>query len=714
MKLKGVSAFEQHVEKIVLVSVAGIFLIVIALQLLVQPNTVTVGQTTSTPGRAYDRVTERANDIRARMQSTEFVPPEVPATDLVTAFRQARTAPVAPVAPSFALGDRPDIRVGEGAVLVPTQDQPIAVVSVPPPTPPVAHSFWSTIDPGLVASSPEIAKLVPAAQPFDKVAVSCEVRFDGTALHKALQADPDGDAGPARGLPVQWYRDGVEVVALRLEREEQAATGEWTGLTQVPLPPGALDLAGEFEKEARSQGDLGLLVNDARRLAEDVRRPEFYRTIAGDPWVPPSEARRIAAGAAMPPDVQAEFRKLEAKKRELDGAQKALDRTKEPPKRTTTQPTGGGRRGSDPARQPDTRTDERDQEQRQKRIADAEAKVKKLNEELTASETTIRALGYDPETRAAVVIAETPAGETVSPLLDSRDVQLWAHDVTAEPGKTYRYRARVVVNNPVFGRGASLVPAQQDLARGPVLVGEPSEWSSPIAVLGEQYFFITSASEAADIDETERATAEVFRMFYGFYRKGLAPLEPGDTIAADVRLPEAAKLPVWDLAKLKAPAQPAAAPPSRTPPTRGAAEDAIILTPPQRSPTQPAEATPLPEGATPWSQPVRVALDIVLLDVAKPPTVTKAAIGGQGTARPQAFLRDATGRIMVRVPDNERTDVYDLLAESAKKGETQGEPPKPKVEEDPAKSIIERRRRREAEEPPGGSGGGGGGGGGGG
>ncbi len=714
MRIKGVSTFEQHVEKIVLISVSGIFLLVIALQLLVQPNTVTVGKGSAPPGRAYDPVASEAQKVRAKMLTTDFTPPDLSAADLVGEFRKALGAPVAPDGVRMALGSPIQVEGAAQDIVRIDGNTPIAEITVPAPTRPVANSFWSTIDPMLAAGNPEIAKILPAAQPFDKVAVSCEMRFDGGALLRALQADPDSEAGPIRALPLPWYRGVTEIIAVRLEREELTPTGEWTGLTEVPMPPGALNLQAEAEREARSQGDMGMWVGEARRLAEDVRRPLFYRTIAGEAWIPPSEARRMAAGALLPPEAQAEFRKLDLKGRDLENLRRALDRAKEPSKRAGAAPaTGGGEmvRSNPRAGERESRDSEREEATRQKKIADAEAKVKKATDEIGAIENTIRGMGFDPETRMGVVMAEAARGETRG-LLESPGVRLWAHDMTAEPGKTYRYRARVGVNNPVFGRAASLRAEQQELARRPVLMGEPSEWSDPVEVMADQYFFITSASEADELAGAQSARAELYRMFYGFYRKGTAGLEPGDAVASDrFTLPDPSKLLIWDPAKLKeaaAIAQPDQPPPAAVP---GGEEIVTLPTDPRGALPQPDAAAAIPQGAKSWDQPIRMALDVVLLDVALSPAATEAAIGGQqGRQRPQAYLRDGQGRIIIRVPDDDRTSaLYTRVADSSKKGESQGEPPKPKAEEPKPTGPRPPREPRDT-----GSGGGGGGGGGGG
>ena len=41
-------------------------------------------------------------------------------------------------------------------------------------------------------------------------------------------------------------------------------------------------------------------------------------------------------------------------------------------------------------------------------------------------------------------------------LLENADIRVYAHDMSAVPGKVYRYRVRVVCNNPYFGKDIML------------------------------------------------------------------------------------------------------------------------------------------------------------------------------------------------------------------------------------------------------------------
>lgn len=710
MKLKGVSAFEQHVEKIVLVVVSVILLAVVTMQFLLQPNRVTVGRAAPVPpGEAYRPVEALAEDLRRRIQDTQPALPEVPQVDLAAEFQRRREAPLAPQAPRVSLGRSIPLEgVAVAASAGAAGEAPVADLAIPAPTGAVAAALWSAIDPAEAIANPALMAMLPPEQPFDKVSVSVEGVFDGTALRRALMNDPDGESGPVRAVPSQWWLNSIEILAVRLQREELTDTGEWTNLVDVASPPGRVDVLDEVRKTVFSLPDLSEWVNEARIAAEDIRRPLFYPVIAGQPWVAPSEA--VKGAARRPPEVDREFRLRDQTAAQLAAAQDALDAARRGAG-IRPQPGEGGGRGragpgaGDPQRPAQPRTDPK--------VTFLEGRVKNLTDQLRKVDERIIALGYDPETGGKRE-ALAAAAQTFRALLDDAAVRLWMHDLTAEPGKTYRYRMHVAVNNPLYGRGAGLVADQQERSRQAVVLGEPSAWTDPVTVPPQTCYFITGASTAGELGGSVRATAEVYRMFYGFYRRGTVNLEPGDVIASDVRLPDKMLLPIWDLEKLRDPqAQPGFIPP---PPVPGGEGEIVpggrpgIVTPPGFPAPPPPPGDPqtptLPPGATPWEKPVAVAMTTFLLDVARAPIAGEAGLSGL-RERYQAFLRGPDGQIAVRYPDQDRdSDLYALVTTSAKEGETQGVPPEPEPEKTPIR--IPGREPRERQ-PEGGGGGGGGG-----
>lgn len=716
MKLKGVNPIEQHVEKIVLVSVSGVFLLVVAAQFLYEPNRINVGSGQAVPpGAAFHAAEEQAKQIAARMAATQIPDlPEAPNLDLVEQFRTRHSAPVAPPNLGIALGPAVKFQGDESAGAGAKGQVTIATAAVPAPANVVAAAFRSTIDPMESVITPELKPLLPTQQPMDKAAVSVAARFDGTALRTALAADPDG-AGPTVAIPGSWLRDGVEVLAVRLERQEQLPGGGWSEPVEVAPPPGRFDGASQV-KTVRATADMNDVLSEARVRTTEILRPAYYNTIAGPAWTPPSEVP--ADELARNPEVDRLVRQHRDLTNRIEGLRREITKLdQQAPAAPRNAGGGGGGKGGagaaggaqGPARDPNAgKADQR------KRLDDAVARVE---QDLAKVEDKLKELKVDATGKPLVgEPAAAPAGAAAKPLLDDPDIELWAHDLTVEPGKTYRYRVKVAINNPAFGRSASLVPEQQELAKMPLAFGQPSEWSTPVPVLKDQYYFIVSAAEVDEFGPA-RASAEVYKFFYGHYRKGSVTLEPGDMIAVSgLKLPEGSLLPIFDLEAAKA--EPGQAPVAPMPeqggrgaqPGPGAGKGGGAMPGPAPAPrnqqAEPAEAkVALAENAKPWTTPLNVLIEAYLLDVARSP----GAGEGAAATKSQAYLRDENGNIVVRTPEDERAaEVYRVVVASAKEGENQG---KPRELAEPAKQPFAQPIQQPGQVPPGkgGSGGTGGG-----
>jgi len=72
---------------------------------------------------------------------------------------------------------------------------------------------------------------------------------------------------------------------------------------------------------------------------------------------------------------------------------------------------------------------------------------------------------------------------------DRGDIKVWAHDLTATPGRTYRYRIRVIMFNPLAGYSNYL----ENIDRDTLQVGIAGPWSAPsepVTIEKEMYFFV--------------------------------------------------------------------------------------------------------------------------------------------------------------------------------------------------------------------------------
>ena len=124
-----------------------------------------------------------------------------------------------------------------------------------------------------------------------------------------------------------------------------------------------------------------------------------------------------------------------------------------------------------------------------------------------------------------------PQGEEAS-----QEIKVWAHDLTVEPGKTYRYRVIVSVLNPLF-RQSRVPESQQQEFFNQVALGpaeqelEASPWTEPVRVDPERYFFFIQGAPQNQI-----AQVEVWRVFNGRWRRDEFQVQPGDPIGGTMEV----------------------------------------------------------------------------------------------------------------------------------------------------------------------------------
>lgn len=533
MKLKGINPIEQHVEKIVLGLVAVVLLGVFAMQFLTQPNQVEVGTRAVSPAGIYLELENQAKMLDSQLKDASPALPDIKQTDLVErynlAFAPSTERPTALTAP-LARG----VNVGEtvGAEITTTAGpESVSVAAVPTTSAPMAVSQWATLDPYAVETVPAYKQFVPAQQPYDFASVSIEASFSGTALRESLLADG--------GIPRRfWQATGIAILGFEVERERLNADGSWSAAEAIVTPPGT-PVPTVAMGEQSGLPELTEVVSKATGVMPEIVRPMAPPTIAGPEWLPPSERVEVS---------QSTLTEGERLRRKLSRLQADLERLQNPPAGRGTRdpdPYGGGGGGKAPGNP----GSDRDQapmpgggsnDRVQKKIEQLRTEIEKIREDL-------RKLGEPDGTDPASTRPGDPrrgsqTGNTAPDLLEQASVQIWAHDLGVEPGATYRYRTRVVINNPLFRKGGQLDEndaALQAAANDPFARGQWSEWSAPVVVGAREYFFVSNADAQGAIQGGRpSATVEVFRVFYGHYRKSTLTLAPGDRVEATQRTPE--------------------------------------------------------------------------------------------------------------------------------------------------------------------------------
>lgn len=721
MKLKGIKPVEQHVEKAVLGVCGAAFVGALVWQLFLTKSEVKVGPASKPISAAFDPARDEARKLESKVGNASPELPEVPKLAIRDALRLGVELP-ATSGQAFALGAGPGVRVG--ADTGKPAGAAVALPVVPAPASVVAATYRNTFHPVEKLRTPALAALLPAEQPFDKASVSVEGTFDGVAFRSVLESDPDGPTGPATPVPINWWRDpaglpAVEILGVEMERKTirnpDGTVPSKEEVVVVPVSPGRSGLAAEetvptviamWERDARSAGDIPPLLDEVRAIGPVITRPTFYETIAGPDWERPREAA-VAIGendeARQQRSVKRQLAELDKDIAEIEGKLGSGGRrTGRETDRDRGPASGGGGRGG--RSQGGGRGGEREaapQELNESQRKALEENLKRAEERREQLVKKLESLGGKDEgpTQDDLDALETP-------WLDNAKIDVWSHDLTVQPGAVYQYRMRLVVNNPMFGRG--LQDDQKALAEQKLLRGTWSEWTTPVTIDRDREFFVTSAVDTDPVTGRPKAMAEVFVFYYGYYRSQGGSFEPGDKLNLRVNLPDELKLADMKvLEELFNKGQVPGIAPIVRPQDRDAQPGGgrgRVVNPEDRETGRPGQNQPMAaEALMSIAGPKFVAtgVDSVLLGV--------RGVPGDGQTRYQAVVRDLAQQVVALAPDDVRSNpAYRRLEASVKAGKDALA--EPKVEEEPKRPDP--RPRPVPTRPASGGGGGGGGGGG--
>tara|TARA_R110000744_G_scaffold89139_6_gene173424 strand:+ start:1202 stop:3166 length:1965 start_codon:yes stop_codon:yes gene_type:complete len=522
MKLKGVNPFTQHIEKIVLGITGLIFLAVVSMQFVTEPNKVDTGTRQVAPDQIFNELASKASTLQSQITDRSPALPAVQNVDLLARYQAAfETSTDSTIQIASALGEGidiasllnvPDINSG------PRKSMDIEALSVPATSTPLVASTWGTLDPYAVIEVPEYANYVPAAQPFDFPTVSIESDFSGTTLRSILEGT-DGYPGVPR---LFWGPTGMAIMGLDVERQQLQADGSWSSSQPITPPPGT-----PLPTNAVTKDDglvrLNTIIASAQDVADEVMRPMFPPTISGPLWAPPSES--VDSADLGLTETQRLQRQLSRLTTQLEGLKKPSTSRSTTSRPSTSSPGRGGGGGKFGTRDPgQTNTQRPSSNDRSK------ARIEKIEEQIQAIKADLENLG---------VVSQASLADSATDILDHEFVQLWAHDIGAKPGATYRYRTRVVLNNPYFRKGPYLDEAddaQQALTIEPFSKGQWSDWSDAVDVGAKEFFFVTEANQPLNNAEPPQAKIELFSMYYGFYRRSSMTIEPGQPLLANLRI----------------------------------------------------------------------------------------------------------------------------------------------------------------------------------
>lgn len=732
MRLKGISVIEQHIEKVVLAVMVLVLLGVVSMQFLYQPNMIEIGGRKVPPQAVFGELRKDVDRLKVEVDDSDPNLPTVTTPNLVEQYQQA-------ISQSTALQGELDVafgpapRIGGNVDIGPVSEGPIMAMTVPAPANVLANSQWISADPYAIEDNPDLQAYLPPEQPYDIVGVSVAAQIDGKALQDLLR---DGD-GTHRPINSSWIRGGVAVLEVQAERQLfNPVSGSWGAAEAVERLPGSFDLMEGVKGEVTPTG-LRDLVAEAEKSVDGIARPDYVPAIAGPEWLEPEKAKERDEQLANMSDVdllrhlrKRALQRMEQNRKRLEETPGGAGQT--PGRQIDVAPPPGmpGKGGGpgpmiDPGGGRNPQTDQRQQErQRQneeRRRAQIQKTIDDLQKEVEELEKELADRGF-PVAGTETADANLPDLGLEEPkyLLGNEDYRIWAHDLNVQPGAVYRYRLRVKVNNPIFGKDR-LLDAQAgddlDLAKQPYAYSDWSAWSDDVIVGKDTYVFLTNGNESrsggGDLLSTVGSTsakvsAEVYHMYYGHYRRGSVTLTPGDSVYTDVRLPD--KLYLFDTEVVSkddayrlagvTPEEkrrgftnypfptPMQAPPSGLPGQPGIpSRDPFVYNPEIQPAPGPAgrpgvqppvdEDAPLPEGVTEAPKRITVTSGSILLDVVELPIEVP---GGAVRGKPMiyAYFVDENGQVEYRRLDvDTQSREYELVRASYRSGEPEEEEEQP-------------------------------------
>lgn len=505
---------EAHIEKII-VGIAGVvcawFLIT---RVLLSPNYVECDGKKFAAGNIDRHISRQADSLRGKLElkpeSAQQYEPQVDnfITYLETPFRNLDDGIYFPQP-----GSRPAIEIGDerkyrlpvvGSVSEISAGRIKAVVYMP--TQKVNRE--NTYD-------------IVEHEPNDLDFVTVEAKFDITMLYENFQKSFNG-----MDIPEEW-RDpclaNPVFAAVQLEKQELGADGSWSDWEVVPrtridhyrqmfevienvdeLPPGGIKVR--------------LLQFNNTQVRVDLLQPEAYSIAsAEEQWYPPSLYKKFMKYQAA---VKAQERREELETRRQEREKQIAERRRQVSASRPGQRLTGGATGEADMEEGGTGTGTSKRQTRSStRRSDREKSRTQRKKEREAMES-ISLRDIEEELKNILLTEKTEVGRMREALV------LWAHDDTVDAEKTYRYRLRLGVFNPIAGK--EQVGEQDEWQKDKVILwSEFSESSEPVEIPPRLCLFAQELQEA-----TKTVTVTVSRHVRGYWYSADFMVKAGETIGS--------------------------------------------------------------------------------------------------------------------------------------------------------------------------------------
>lgn len=565
---KGMPIWEQHIEKLVLGLVLILLMAVFALIVLdLDPISAEVSGRSYSPAELGDVMVERSQELGRKLgpdSSADTSQFEAIVVDGGQGFAAALDRRLGPDEAS------PRIAAKLATSLLPEEIGSVDVwYHEPEFAAPVMGAAVmqniNTLDPQEFDRVPELmgsSDVILAGSDADVVWTTPVATIDLRGVRRELGRTSKRSDPPRNQIPSNWYNERPYVIDVVFERQVMdEQSGTWGPIERVDTFPGAFSLrqlvadkAAADDLDADFRFDVWFNLDDKVKQLE-ILQPDFFATVNDSDSVPTMAAttyddsveegldeeeverqRRINELNRRITIKNQEIRRITGTLNELGGPleEEEANAGSGSSGRGRDGGAGGGgggfgggsgmgAGGAGRKSGGSNAVGEADKRRRVKltgRLRQLEKQLEDLQKDLAEA---------DPEATPSDEMDSGPEIEVMD-LKVSDQAMVWCHDLRVEQGKTYRYRVRVDMFNPFFGRGSLLLKEQSKLADVFTITSEVSEWSAPVTIDPPVEFFVVRATDNAGSLGLGQARVEMYRYVNGKRVSETFTIQPGEPI----------------------------------------------------------------------------------------------------------------------------------------------------------------------------------------
>lgn len=551
MSVKKPNTLEMHCEKI-LVLFAGILCVaVLAWQFLFYGIEVKIGNSTVSLAQLNEKLSKVDSSVTAKLDPASISPLEIPAKKRVAndsdIFRERLSSDLTPNLllpanePSFG-----SLLMGKAIENEQVFYNPVfAAAQMKESILSIDALDLSAIDKDLESENVGFFSKYKAPATTDIIWVSPCAEVNLAAMRIELERNDLKQTPPIEPIPNQWFDPAPFILDVVFERQQKGAGNTWGPATIVKPVPGQGAWREMIETGKGGQGIRDTVFSELASYAAQmsVLQPEMLPT-KNQSFPPKSFSAQTETDSQF---TKAEQEKKLAEKK-LNSVVLQLNRIEEnlkiaggplyPQKGSSggsdkddadgkKEKGGGGNgfgMGGGGSVKKGAPTGSETQASKDNRISLTKKRDQKKKElEKLKSEFEVQFPNSIQDSKNLV------KQEPKLQLADLPVVNVWAHDLDAVAGNTYRYRATVKIYNPFFTRENLLVASQTKLSKGLVISSATSEWGAEVTLPSATSFFFTRGS-ARDGIGGRRISIALFRNSSGVQNLSSEDLKLGDPV----------------------------------------------------------------------------------------------------------------------------------------------------------------------------------------